>query len=288
MKGLPMSYPANANRSRDELRQCIIDVFSSQDDIYRISFFGRETEGQQDKYSDVDVVVYSNELACTQAKYKKLFASISPIRAAFPLDSTADGLSEMIMLRDYNPYQKVDFSIGDNGKKDWQFLILYDDPYKQHISLTTLESVPIVRDTRYVLTDVIFSVARFTKCLFRREIDMYRRWVSISEISLALLFEKHFGWNYEMVQTRLGNYASKKLFDDLDTSEKMLVNKIRPPNGKPDIAESYQVCIELIIELSEQKAQYFGLTLDHDFIDYILSFLKFEMVLYRPENHQGI
>jgi uncharacterized protein YutD len=266
------------------LRKRIIEAFSSQDDVYRICFFGREAEGKHDCYSDIDMVVFSNDLVSTYAKYKDIFSSISSIRATFPLGGFQDGYSEMILLRDYSPYQKVDFSIGDWGKQDWQFKVVYENKDKYRISQTKLESKPVIRDVGYVLTDVLFSVARFTKCLFRRDIDMYRRWVSITEVTLTLLYEKHFGWKYELEQTRLGSYGIKRLYDDLSADEKVQVHNIRSPDGKLDIASSYQASIELLIALSKQKAEHFGIVLDNDLIEYIRRFMKAEIASYRGEN----
>ena len=268
-------------RPREELRKRSIEAFSSQDDVYRICFFGREAEGKHDRYSDIDMVVFSNDLVSTYAKYKNLFSTISPIRATFPLGGIPDGYSEMVLLREYSPYQKVDFSIGDWGKQDWQFLAVYDSKDKTRISQTKLESKPILRDVRYVLADVLFSVARFTKCLFRHDIDMYRRWMSITDVTLALLYEKHFGWNYEMEQTRLGSYGIKRLYDALSSEEREQVHAIRSPVGMLDVASSYQASVELLIDLSKQKAEHFGIALDYDLIEYITKFMGIEMAKYR-------
>jgi hypothetical protein len=90
--------PEEKQRARDELRRRVIELFSIQDDIYRISFFAREAEGRRDRYSDIDMVVFSNDLATTYARYKNVFSSISPIRATFPLGGTAEGYSDMIQL----------------------------------------------------------------------------------------------------------------------------------------------------------------------------------------------
>ncbi len=265
------------NRCLFVTRRCVPDLF-----------FGREVEGKQDCYSDIDLVVFSNDLASTYARYKSVFSSISPIRATFYLGGTAEGYSEMVLLRDYSPYQKVDFSISDWGKEDWKFNVAYDSQEKRRLSPTKLEYKPILRDANYVLTDVLFSVARFTKCLFRGDIDMYRRWTSITDVTLALLYEKHFGWNSEMVQTRLGSYESKRLTDDLTPGEKAQVDIIRPPDGKLDITSSYQASVELLIELSKQKAEYFGIALDFDLIEYIRVFMRDEIERYRSLVMQAI
>jgi predicted nucleotidyltransferase len=283
-----MKLDIDRYRQREELRKRVIEAFSSQDDVYRICFFGREAEGQHDRYSDIDLVVFSNDLAGTYARYKEIFSSISPLRASFPLGGVPEGYSEMVLLQDYSPYQKVDFSIGDWGKQDWKFLVVYESKEKARASQTRLKIKPIVRDAGYVLTDVLFSVARFTKCLFRRDIDMYRRWMSITDVTLALLYEKHFGWKHEMEQTRLGSYGSKQLCDDLSPDERSLVDNIRPPIGKLDIASSYQASVELLIELSKQKAEHFRIVLDYNLIEYIHRFMRGEMERYHEQliDHQ--
>jgi predicted nucleotidyltransferase len=46
--------------TREDLRHRVIEAFAVQDEIYRICTFGREAEGKHDRYSDIDVVVYSS------------------------------------------------------------------------------------------------------------------------------------------------------------------------------------------------------------------------------------
>jgi hypothetical protein len=275
-----MLLQASAFRSREELRRGVIEAFSSQDEVFRICFFGRETEGKQDCYSDIDVLVFSNDLVRTKAKYIDIFSSISPIRATFQLDSTPDGYSEMIQLCDFSPYQKVDFSIVREGMCNWNYKVVYENQDKIRISKTKLEFTPITHDVNYLITDVLFSVARFTKCLFRQDMDMYRRWRRISEVSLSLLYEKHFGWEVETDITKLGSSGINRLYNDLDSDEKSQIHKIRPPDGRLDISKSYQFSIELIIELSKQKAEYYGIALNNDFMEFIKKFMYIEMVSY--------
>lgn len=275
-----MMLQANAYQSREELRLGVINAFSAQDEVYKIGIFGREAEGKQDRYSDIDVLVFSNDLVSTKAKYKQIFSSISPIRATFQLEGTPDRYSEMVQLYDYSPYQKVDFSMVGDDTCNWNCIVVYENQNKPRSSKTKLEFIPIIRDVSYLLTDVLFSVARFTKCLFRQDLDMYRRWESISTVALALLYEKHFGWEAETDKTRLGSSGINRLYDDLDADEKIQVNKIRPADGRLDISLSYQTSVELMIELSRQKAKYYGLALDGDFIEYIRTFMNIEMARY--------
>ena len=132
----------------------------------------------------------------------------------------------------------------------------------------------------YVLTDVLFSVDRFTKCLFRRDIDMYRRWESITDLTLVLLYEKHFGWERETLRKRLDGYRTKCLCEALAAEEAAHLHRIRPPHARLDLAASYQASVELLVELSRQKARHFGVALDDDLIAQIGGFMDDEIRRY--------
>ena len=266
-------------RTREELRDRLIDGFSARAEIWRICLFGREVEGRHDAYSDIDIIVHASDPARTKATYRDVFGAISPIRAMFTLGGTDRWYAEMVMLQDYSPYQKVDFSIG--GKEDWPVAVVYDNPAKRGESSSGLEAVEIRRDAAYVLMDILFSVGRFTKCLFRRDVDMYRRWESITDLALVLLYERHFGWQSETLWRRLGAHESKVLIDALGPEEAAWLDRIRPRSARLDLALSYQAAIKLIAALSEEKALYQSLALDRAFIDYILAFLDAETARYR-------
>ncbi|HUT21536.1 MAG TPA: hypothetical protein VM366_20480 [Anaerolineae bacterium] len=132
----------------------------------------------------------------------------------------------------------------------------------------------------YVLTDVLFSVDRFTKCLFRRDIDMYRRWESITDLTLVLLYEKRFGWERETLRKRLDGYQTKCLCEALAAEEAAHLHRIRPPHARLDLAASYQASVELLVELSRQKARHFGVALDDDLIAQIGGFMDDEIRRY--------
>ncbi|MBU3927837.1 MAG: nucleotidyltransferase domain-containing protein [Bacteroidetes bacterium] len=268
------------------MRKLLIDAFSSQNEVYKICFFGREAEGKHDCYSDIDVLVFSNDLPKTKAIYKQVFSSISPIRSVIQLEAHPGGYSEMVQLVDYSPYQKVDFSILGEGMCNWNQYVVYQNQNKPINYHQKLEDIPITHDIGYLNKEIMFSVARFTKCLFRHDIDMYRRWTNISVTALALLYEKHFGWKLEIDKSSLGSSGTKRLYDDLESDERSFVEKIRPSDGKLDILLSYQSSIELIIELSRQKAQHFDIMLDCDFMEYIYSFMIVEMAKYRKQNYE--
>ena len=269
--------------TRKDLRHSVIEAFAAQDEVYRICLFGREAEGTHDRYSDIDVVVYSSDPAGTKARYRDVFASISPVRATFTLGGTHKSYSEMVMLRGYSPYQKVDFTIGDWGLWESHLSVVYDSKEKPRACRSTLRAVEIRQDVAYKLTDVLFSVARFTKCLFRRDIDMYRRWQSITNLTLVLLYEKHFGWELETLKKRLDGYETKCLYEALAPEERARVHRVRPPDARLDLASSYQASVNLFVELSRQKARHLAVGLDEDLITYITGFMDAELERHRRQ-----
>lgn len=262
---------------REDLKCRVIEAFVGQEEIYQIRLFGREAEGQSDGYSDIDLIVCSNDPARTQDRYRQVFNSISPVWATFPLVSTAESFSEMILLAGYSPYHKIDFSIGSRGKEDWRSLMAYDSPDKPRTACTRLTPVDIRQDVAYKLLDVLFSVARFTKCLFRDDVDMVRRWQSITNLTLVLLYEKYCGWQPEMLAKRLGAYEFKSLSEHLDPEDREVLYSIYSPDGYLDLARSYRASIDLFIELSRQKADYFGVVLQEELIAAIKQFLDAEI-----------
>lgn len=272
--------------TREELREKIIRAFAVRDEVYQISFFGKEARGKSDRYSDIDAVVCSSDLARTQAEYLNVFDAISPVRATFPLGGDTDGFAEMILLRDYSPYQKVDFSVHrDISEKAWAgpFLVAYKDEGKKRTSPTKLAEVNTQQDVAYKLNDVLFSVARFTKCLFRQDIDMYRRWSSITSVTLVMLYEKHLGWEAETTKKRLRGFETERLYNALEPHEKRQIDAIFPPKAGVDLALSYRTSIDLFIRLSKQKAENLGIALDLEFIEYIQGFLDSEMARYQRQ-----
>jgi predicted nucleotidyltransferase len=271
-------------KTRNELRNLVINSFSKEVEIISIFFFGKEVDDKSDEYSDIDMIVCSNDLAKTQSKYLKIFNDISPIIGSYFLNSTENNFSQMVMLKDFSPYQKIDFSITDNIETKISagfgpFISIYKDD-----SLTTKvnSKLEIIEknNVKNQLDDFLFSVPRFTKCLFRKDCDMYRRWKRISDITLVLLYEKYFDWEEKTSKEELSVKELSELNKIMSNGENELLHKIFPPSGIVNIAESYKMCIELLITLCKQKSAYFKVELSEDFILYIEGFLNSEIMRY--------
>lgn len=276
-------------RPREELQTAVIQAFAHHQEVSQIFFFGKGAEGTADLFSDIDMVVCSRHVRTTQYTYRQTFTHISSIRSTLLLESTPQHFAEMIMLTDYSPYQKIDFSIVNNIHEKYQFApfcLMYDQDQGVHhpsASPNALEIMPFQRDTAYMLQDILFSVPRFTKCLFRHDGDMYRRWKSISNSASVLLYEKYFGWQQETVKKSLTAYETKHLYAVLTAHDRQRIDAIYPTNGVLHLADSYQTSIELIIELSSQKATDVHISLDTTFITYIMQFLETEIHRYHDQ-----
>jgi hypothetical protein len=274
-------------KTREELRNLVIDSFAKEAEIFSIFFFGKEVDNKSDEYSDIDMIVCSNDLAKTQAKYLQIFNAISPVIGLHLLDSTENNLSQMIMLKDFSSYQKIDFSITDNiatkiSAGFGPFITVYKNAQP---STKTNSKLKIIKENsvKNQLADILFSVPRFTKCLFRKDRDMYRRWKGISDIVMVLLYEKYFGWKENTLQKKISAKESSALYKKLSNNENELLDKIFPLSGNFNIATSYAICIKLLIKLCKQKAAHYGTTLNEDFIQHIEIFLNSEINRYAKD-----
>jgi len=272
-------------RKRSDLHRVVLDMFGRQPEIYQIFVFGREIEGKEDDYSDLDMVVCSADLAVTQENYRYLFGAISRIAGTFLLESATDSLSEMIMLEDYSPYQKIDLTIVNRIDTKQRagfgpFHPVYEKWMDNESSPSQL-TIQHVNTIQNQLADFLFSVPRFTKCLFRHDVDMYRRWKNISDMVLVLLCEKYTGWSRQSrPRGQLSAQETRFVYSTVSEPDKQRLDRIFPSDGELNVAVSYEYSIEFLIELSREKARYFGVPVDSRFIDYVSGFLATEIDRY--------
>ena len=271
-------------KTRNELRNLVINSFSKEAEIISIFFFGKEIDNKTDEYSDIDMILCSNDLAKTQSKYLKIFNDISPIIGSYLLNSTENDFSQMVMLKEFSPYQKIDFSITDNieTKISAGFGPLISIYKNESLTTKVNSKLGIIEENnlKNQLDNILFSVPRFTKCLFRKDYDMYRRWKHISDYAMVLLYEKYFDWEEKTSKGKVSVKELSELNKIMSNDENELLNKIFPFSGIVNIAESYKICIELLVTLCKQKADYFKVNLNEEFILYIEKFLNSEIRRY--------
>ncbi len=272
-------------KTRSALNDLLIESFSRENEIYAIYLFGKAVKDETDEYSDIDMMICSNDLAITQSRYQRIFNDISPIMGSFLLNSTETDLSQMVMLNDFSPYQKIDFSITDRIETKilagfGPFITVYKD---NSFTAKTNSKLDIIKQdhVKNQLDNFLFAIPRFTKCLFRKDYDMYRRWKHLSDCMMVLLYEKYFGWEEKTTMIQVPAKKLSKLNQMMSADETEILKRIFPDSGTVNIAESYKLCIKVVVSLCRQKAEFFKVELDEGFIQHIERFLNAEITRYR-------
>lgn len=273
------------DKTAKALSDKLVDAFSRQKEVARIRIFGKLAEGTFDQYSDVDIRIVSKDPFLTQSYYRKLIEeSVSSIiKSTFLLVSDVNVYAEMIMLKDYTPYQKIDFDIEREGygidfKPSKDIYIAQNAVGEDQ----NLKIYPIANSVGYSLQNILFSVPRMTKCFFRKDFDMYRRWKSMTDVLLVLLYEKYFGYSEITDKKELKANEAKNLFLKLTDEDRNYLNRILPTEGKLTIPTSYLDALRLFVQESQRKASSFSVQLDTNFINYMFNFAEEEIrrVLY--------
>jgi predicted nucleotidyltransferase len=262
-------------RSRSELHERVVAAFASQAEVCAIHVFGREVEGGTDEYSDIDLIVSSADLARSQSRCWDVLESISPIIGTYCIAMEPRTLAQMVMFRDYSPYQKIDFSITDDPAARNAFgpcACLYERCAPTTPSATCIQLTGEREALGNWLNDVLFSIPRFTKCLFRGDRDLYRRWTGAIEHLAVMLYESCFGWDSGH-RYRLGPHEYKALHKRLSADQAALLERIQPMNGRPDLVLGYELAVGAIIDLCRDKARSLGEPVDLAFAEYMRRFL---------------
>jgi hypothetical protein len=271
------------------LHERVVAAFASQLEVNSIYAFGREVDGQVDEYSDIDLIVYSDDLALSQRKSPTVLQSIAPVLGTYCIVLEPRTLAQMAMFRDYSPYQKLDFSFTDDPDAPQAFAplaCLYQREPLHRPSHTRIE-LNDQRDTlSNWLNDVLFSIPRWTKCLFRRDGDLYRRWTGAIEHLAVMLYEDCFGWDRGH-HHRLGPHEYKALHKNLSPEHRTLLERIQPPDGRPDLVLGYELAVGAIVDLYQAKAKALGETIDTSFASYMQRFLREEIKRYRCSGTSG-
>lgn len=203
--------------ARAELQKRLLAALSARPEIHAIYAFGRQVMGPLDEYSDLDLVICSRDLEKTRSEYPSIFSTISPIRAQLILLNQSDVYAAMSLLRDVAPYQKIDFSIVSDIEMQagfGPFQTLYQDDKKEGAG-AALKILTFTDDLQNQLNDVLFSIPRFTKCLFRRDFYQYQRWQGVLNRALGLLYEKHF----EPATSKLNSRQYQEMYAVLSETE---------------------------------------------------------------------
>ena len=276
----------NKYRPRQELRSGVVAAFARCLEVREIHVFGAEVDGEPDAYSDIDMIVCSSDLACTGDHYMRTLSTLSPVIGTYVIRADERELAEMVMLRDYSPYQKIDLSIVEaiEVKEGFgPFKRIYRDsdglPNRSDTALALVKSRGGLANR---MNDVLFSVPRFTKCLFRRDRDMYRRWTGIVNATLGMLHESHSGWSDE-VRHGLRPDEHKTLGKALTTEQHAKMDAILPLDGRPDLADSFRRAIDMFVDLCRERSVALGEEADFSFAQHVRGFLRHEVDRYQAD-----
>lgn len=257
----------------------LVDVFSKEPEVWKIKVFGKLTEGTSDSFSDVDIRIISKNPYLTQQKLHDIIEkNISKIRKTFLLASDPNCFAEMIMLKNYSPYQKIDISIERDGfgVPFSPIATVYENDSAKGLN-KDCKVYEIKETVEYEVVNFLFGIPRITKCFFRNNFDMYRRWKYLTDSLLVLLNEKYTGWQMTNESKKLRANESKLLYQNLTRSDMKKLEKIFPLNGVVDISKSFLSGLMLYIELSRDKAIAMNVSLDEEFIEYMVKFARKEV-----------
>ncbi|HCS39134.1 MAG TPA: hypothetical protein DIW44_06050 [Anaerolineaceae bacterium] len=271
-------------RSRVELLNKIVCVFSEQPEVREITLFGSCADATEDNYSDIDIRVHSNDLLCTQSKYLQLINNISPIFETLNIQSDSENLAQMIMLRDYSPYHKIDFGISSGDCIFSPSQSIYKNEQTK-FNDSKLQTLPATKDIKYDLDYLLFRVPRITKCFFRKDIKGYKKWRETVNLLLGLLFEKYHTYKKSSHKNVFSRRKISNLYRRLNTADKMAFDKILPQSGELNLVDSFLEALKLIIAISKDKAAHFNIFLNEDFITYIENFCDDECNKVNEEQH---
>jgi len=259
----------------EELLDKIVRIFSEQAEVREITLFGSNADGTLDCYSDIDIRVHSNDLLCTQKNYLQLINSISPIFETLIIQSDSDNFAQMIMLREYSPYHKIDFGICSGVCVFTPSRSIYRNE-KATVNDTKLKIFPITNDVKYNLDYQLFRGPRITKCFFRKDLAGYKKWQETVDLVLGMLFEKYNAYKKNSHKIDFSRHKIKNLYGRLNAGDKDVFNRFLPYYGELNLVDSYLAALKLMIALSKEKAAHFDIGLNEEFITFIENFCEVE------------
>lgn len=260
------------------IKDQLIKIFSSRDEISEVQIFGKLAENKADKYSDVDIRVISQDPYATQKDLKELISTISPIRETYILASDENTYALMFMLKNYTPYQKIDIGIQRKGYgiQFSNITTVYSKESKVNKN-RDFDIVSTEKTVDYNLKNFLFGIPRITKCFFRNDFDMYRRWISNINAFMSLLYEKYFGWQ-EISEMKAPNAPnSKLLLEQLTSKDRKRFESILPLDRRPNIEKGLLNMLIWFIELSYEKSENLNIPINQSFSEFIINWTTKEI-----------
>ncbi len=147
--------------SRRRLRSRLIAAFSARREVREIHVFGREVEGEVDEYSDIDMVICSDDLPATGRNCRAALSAVSPILGAYVIRCDEDELVEMVMLHEKHFGWRDEIRYGlraQEYKALWKALTADERAALERIM--PMDGRPSVIDDALIALDLFLGVCR--------------------------------------------------------------------------------------------------------------------------------
>lgn len=266
---------------RQALLDAILRELKSRQEVLEIHAFGSAVSKTEDEYSDYDLVVCSASPRKTQCNLNRTLEAAAPILGSFVLLSRPDQLGTMFLFKGFSPYHKLDLALVPSLAAlptygPFRCLYKADEAHQMSAEEDTLEEHATGHPFVNQVNGVVFCIPRFTKCLFRQDRDVYKKWIFVLEHTLSIMHESHFGWKEEQ-----GDFLSSPerdaLYKEVGTGAASSLDLMMPTPSAFDLGSSFAACIGQFVSCANRKAAALGVSLEQETIVYLVSFLQSEL-----------
>jgi predicted nucleotidyltransferase len=259
-----------------QLYETLTEKLKTITEVKEIYTFGKILTGKTDQYSDVDIIIISDDLVSTLEKTDKLINEISSIEETYTLQSHENKIVQMYKLKDYLPYQKIDLSIEcDVNEIIFEKKRIYQNERKLSIPKTTL---PVLNTNTFKnhFNDLLFAIPRFLKSAHRKDISIYRRWNQTLNNFWFCLFRTYVAPK-SFSTRKINPNEFERIFLIIPEELKIKIEEILPTNGHINIIEAYPKVISLMIQCYKNDVEYE--TVNDEFTETMINFMYNEIKL---------
>ena len=162
-----------------------------------LSLFGSLAEGRADEYSDIDLMVTTDDLPEAKAHLLGLLEEVGPVEFCWAIDLRPDEWNPTIVFRDEGYHRKLDLGLADTSAQDRtipaeQTVLLCDEPRTPPRSVRTSDAyVPENGTVGHFLLDKSIGCLRYVKARKRGQVmTCYRFAAAAVQWRLALLYAR--------------------------------------------------------------------------------------------------
>lgn len=182
----------------------------------KLSLFGSLAEGRGDEYSDIDLIVTTDDLAGAKAQLLDALEQIGPVEFCWVINLRPDEWNPTLVFRDQSYYHKLDLGLVDASAEartipDEQTLMLCDQGRPAHPVKESGAYVPDHGSVGHFLLGQFLGCTRYLKARRRGQTTTCYRFASAAvEWRLALLYSRLTG------KSHLHSKLSSDEYQELD------------------------------------------------------------------------